>query len=186
MNLQFFAIIDSFRFKKPHTTLDKFVNTYILVENMEDWKYSQRWEMQKVYDQIYLGPYSVAKNQELLQSNNITHILCIRDVEETQFIKPFHPSLFQYSVVDCKNSQMESIIQKFATVSKWIDEVVKKGGNVLVHCVGGISRAPCFVIAYLMEYHNMSFDVAYQTVQSKRFCINPIESFFGQLKVFFG
>jgi serine/threonine/tyrosine-interacting protein len=150
---------------------------------MEDWKYSQRWEMQEVFPSIFLGPYSAAKSKSTLQQAQITHILCIRDQQETSFIKPYFPTEFQYEILECKNSQFENLIPMFPAVSEMMDGVLNKGGRILVHCVGGISRAPCFVIAYLMERQGMTFDQAYTTVQNKRFCINPTEAFFGQMKV---
>jgi serine/threonine/tyrosine-interacting protein len=150
---------------------------------MEEWRYGQRWEMQHIINGIYIGPYSAAKQLSLLQSEQITDILIVRDIGEVTFIKPYFPTNFKYEIIDCKNSQFENLIQKFPIVSKYIHQVVQNQGRILIHCVGGISRAPCFVIAYLMEYLEMSFEQAYQTVQNKRFCINPVEGFFGQLKV---
>jgi serine/threonine/tyrosine-interacting protein len=150
---------------------------------MEDWNYSQRWEMQEVFPGIFVGPYTSAKSKVKLQMAEITHILCIRDQQETSFIKPYFPTEFQYEILECKNSQFENLIPMFPAVSDMIDDVVRNGGKILVHCVGGISRAPCFVIAYLMERQGMTFDQAYSTVQNKRFCINPTEAFFGQMKV---
>ncbi|KAJ3204800.1 hypothetical protein HK099_001020 [Clydaea vesicula] len=47
----------------------------------------------------------------------------------------------------------------------------------------GISRAPAFVIAYLIEALEMSYYEAYLIVQNKRFCINPNEGYKLQLRV---
>jgi len=47
----------------------------------------------------------------------------------------------------------------------------------------GISRSPAFVIAYLMESNNISYEEAFKLVKSKRFCIKPNMGFELQLKV---
>ncbi len=40
--------------------------------------------------------------------------------------------------------------------------------NILVHCLAGVSRSVSLVLAYLIKHKNMSYEVAYQTVKSKR------------------
>lgn len=148
----------------------------------QEWQYSQRWEMQEVHPGIFIGPYSSAKDLDSLLQHGITHILCIRDQQETSFIKPFHPSKFSYEILELKNSQFENVIPVFEPVSNYIDSVLENNNRLLVHCVGGISRAPTLVIAYLMG-KGQTFEEAYTQVQTRRFCINPCDGFLGQLRV---
>ncbi|KAJ3258622.1 hypothetical protein HK103_003410 [Boothiomyces macroporosus] len=70
----------------------------------------------------------------------------------------------------------------FYDCSLKINEIVNQGGRVLVHCLGGISRAPAFVIAYLMDLRNIDYEEAFALVQDVRYCINPIENFKVQLR----
>ena len=72
------------------------------------------------------------------------------------------------------NNLLETTLE---TIKKYIDE--NKG--VLVHCRAGVSRSASIVIAYLMKYHNLSFNQAHEYVRTKRPIINPNVGFISQL-----
>lgn len=101
---------------------------------------------------IYISSYKSAKNKTELQENGITHILMVKDEKET-YIQPSFPDLFIYQQVLLQNSPFESLTRLLHPVGLWIRNVVH-GDNVsplgnenrlLIHCVGGISRAPAIV-----------------------------------------
>ncbi|KAI8899290.1 serine/threonine/tyrosine-interacting protein [Globomyces pollinis-pini] len=147
----------------------------------ENWRYEQRNEMQEVYPGLFVGPYLAAKNLPELKRNGITHIVCIRDGQEL-YMKPFYPNEFQYEIVQLSNSSFENLIPHLGKLNQLMYQTLNSGGRILVHCTGGISRAPAIIIGYLMECCGMSFDNAYNRIQEIRFCINPLEIFKVQLK----
>ena len=55
-------------------------------------------------------------------------------------------------------------------------------GNVLVHCMAGVSRSVSVVIYYLMKKYFENFDKTFAFVKSKRPIANPNDSFKGQLQ----
>lgn len=61
----------------------------------------------------------------------------------------------------------------------------RKNGNVLVHCMAGVSRSPSMVIAYLMSLPQHSFESAMKLVKSKRPCISPYDGFLTEIKQYF-
>ena len=67
----------------------------------------------------------------------------------------------------------------------FIDEALQNGGRVLVHCNGGISLSPAFVVMYVMQYYQMNWEDALHTVQNRRYCISPNGGFLTQIKVRF-
>jgi protein-tyrosine phosphatase len=75
------------------------------------------------------------------------------------------------------------LIPQFPTATKLFNNALASGGKVLACCMGGMSRSPTFVIAYIMETFRVDFIRAYHFVQGKRLCINPNEGFKSQLKV---
>ncbi|KAL7568045.1 hypothetical protein ACA910_020765 [Epithemia clementina (nom. ined.)] len=53
--------------------------------------------------------------------------------------------------------------------------------SVLVHCMAGVSRSTSVVLAYLIEYENMSLEDAYVLVKQRRPEIYPNDGFWAQL-----
>uniref|UniRef100_A0A2R8PB68 Serine/threonine/tyrosine-interacting protein n=1 Tax=Callithrix jacchus TaxID=9483 RepID=A0A2R8PB68_CALJA len=128
---------------------------------------------QEILPGLFLGPYSSAMKSKLpiLQKHGITHIICIRQNIEANFIKPNFQQLFRYLVLDIADNPVENIIRFFPMV-----------GKVLVHGNAGISRSAAFVIAYIMETFGMKYRDAFAYVQERRFCINPNAGFVHQLQ----
>ncbi|XP_058149405.1 serine/threonine/tyrosine-interacting protein isoform X2 [Dasypus novemcinctus] len=67
-------------------------------EDAEEWTYPMRREMQEILPGLFLGPYSSAMKSKLpiLQKHGITHIICIRQNIEANFIKPNFQQLFSF------------------------------------------------------------------------------------------
>lgn len=140
--------------------------------------------MQEIIPGLYLGPYSAAIKSQLpcLLQSGITHIICVRQDIEANFIKPNFPDKFKYLVLNIADTATENIIQHFHKVRTFIDEALNSGGRILVHGNAGISRSAALVLAYLMEKYGLSQTRAYTIVQQRRFCINPNEGFMAQLR----
>ncbi|XP_045185621.2 serine/threonine/tyrosine-interacting protein-like isoform X2 [Mercenaria mercenaria] len=142
-----------------------------------------RRDMQEIIPGLFLGPYAAAMKSKkaCLQQHNITHIVCIRQSIEANFIRPNFPDLFRYLVLDIADVSTENIIQYIPQVRDFIDSCYDCGGKVLVHGNAGISRSATLVIGYIMEKYGLSYKNAYVYVQQRRFCINPNEGFSQQL-----
>ncbi|XP_022598922.1 serine/threonine/tyrosine-interacting protein isoform X2 [Seriola dumerili] len=153
-------------------------------EDLLDWAYPMRREMQEILPGLFLGPYSAAMKSKLpiLERQGITHIVCVRQDIEANFIKPNFPHTFRYLVLDIADNPVENIIRFFPTTKEFIDSCLATGGKVLVHGNAGISRSAALVIAYLMETFGMKYRDAFSHVQERRFCINPNVGFVHQLQ----
>lgn len=143
---------------------------------------------QEVVPGLFLGPYSAASrsNLQTLLDHKITHIICVRQAIEANFIRAnfldkfkyesfqrvclefsffcclgisfiiFLYSLRRYLVLDIADTATENIIQHFQKVKLFIDEGLESGGRVLVHGNAGISRSAALVLAYVMETYELS------------------------------
>ncbi|XP_070760495.1 serine/threonine/tyrosine-interacting protein isoform X1 [Enoplosus armatus] len=153
-------------------------------EDLLDWAYPMRREMQEILPGLFLGPYSAAMKSKLpiLERQGVTHIVCVRQDIEANFIKPNFPHTFRYLVLDIADNPVENIIRFFPTTKEFIDSCLATGGKVLVHGNAGISRSAALVIAYLMETFGMKYRDAFSHVQERRFCINPNVGFVHQLQ----
>ncbi|MGH0177847.1 UNVERIFIED_CONTAM: hypothetical protein FKN15_076405 [Acipenser sinensis] len=84
-------------------------------EETLDWAYPMRREMQEILPGLFLGPYSAAMKSKLpvLEKLGITHIVCVRQDIEANFIKPNFPQKFRYLVFDIADNPVENIIRYF-------------------------------------------------------------------------
>ncbi|NP_001089533.1 serine/threonine/tyrosine-interacting protein A [Xenopus laevis] len=153
-------------------------------EEAEDWAYPMRREMQEILPGLFLGPYSAAMKSKLsvFQKCGITHVICIRQNIEANFIKPNFQQLFRYLVLDIADNPVENIIRFFPMSKEFIDGCLQTGGKVLIHGNAGISRSAALVIAYIMETFGIKYRDAFTYVQERRFCINPNAGFVHQLQ----
>uniref|UniRef100_A0A670HPN6 Serine/threonine/tyrosine interacting protein n=1 Tax=Podarcis muralis TaxID=64176 RepID=A0A670HPN6_PODMU len=164
-------------------------------------------DSEEILPGLFLGPYSSAMKSKLpiLQKHGITHVICIRQNIEANFIKPNFQQLFSppcttktalesppafwsrelqrgYLVLDIADHPIENIIRFFPTTKAFIDGSLQTGGKVLVHGNAGISRSAALVIAYIMETFGVKYRDAFTYVQERRFCINPNAGFVHQLQ----
>uniref|UniRef100_A0A8D3DY90 Tyrosine-protein phosphatase domain-containing protein n=1 Tax=Scophthalmus maximus TaxID=52904 RepID=A0A8D3DY90_SCOMX len=158
-------------------------------EELLDWAYPMRREMQEILPGFFLGPYSAAMKSKLpiLERQGITHIVCVRQDIEANFIKPNFPHTFRYLVLDIADNPVENIIRFFPTTKEFIDSCLATGGqssavNVTLGLLFILSLSAALVIAYLMETFGMKYRDAFSHVQERRFCINPNVGFVHQLQ----
>jgi len=150
----------------------------------KEWRYEMRRECQEIIPGLLLGPFQVSKDLATLQSLGVTHILCIRDPKEAFLVKPRFPDHFRYLVLDVADNDEQNLIGIFNGPKQFIYEAINAGGTVLVHCNGGISLSPTFVILFIMQHRSLSYTDALHYVQNKRYCISPNTGFMAQLKEF--
>ncbi|CAO3591521.1 unnamed protein product [Absidia cylindrospora] len=50
--------------------------------SLDDWQYEMRREIQELLPGLYLGPFNICRDIQLLQSLGVTHILSILDSSE--------------------------------------------------------------------------------------------------------
>lgn len=148
-----------------------------------EWKYEMRRECQEILPGLYLGPFVASKSLETLQSLGITHIVCIRDEKEAFSVRPRFPDVIQYLVLDVQDNEEQNLIRLFPQAKRFIDEALSGvGSKVLVHCNGGISLSPAFVVMFVMQYYQISWEEALHLVQNRRYCISPNGGFLTQIK----
>ncbi|THV03828.1 phosphatases II [Dendrothele bispora CBS 962.96] len=147
-----------------------------------EWRYEMRRECQEILPGLLLGPFVASKSLPTLQSLGVTHIVCIRDAKEAFSVRPRFPDHFIYLVLDVEDNEEQNLIRLFPRAKAFIDEAISKGGKVLVHCNGGISLSPAFVVMFVMQHYSLSWEDALHMVQNRRYCISPNGGFLTQIK----
>lgn len=122
---------------------------------------------------LFLGNATAATNEKWLKDNDIDKIL---NVTPYDYQYPDAVQVVQVPHID--NDHHLTQVKMYKKLPHMIDLVrtwLKEGKNVLVHCKAGVNRSPTVVIAYLVQYHDMSVQDATKLVREQR----PAAYFFG-------
>ncbi|CAD8183944.1 unnamed protein product [Paramecium pentaurelia] len=127
---------------------------------------------------LYLGNIESASSLENLKRHKIKGVLsiCMNKI-------PFdvQTSLQHYLHIYLEDCESENIARHFENSNQFIDKA-RQSGNVLVHCMAGISRSATLVAAYLMKKNNMSAQDAIRLLERKRWQVYPNNGFLRQLQ----
>lgn len=79
------------------------------------------------------------------------------------------PDVLSYRIpVNDDPSDNQTMLQHFPTVVAAIDDVLKYGNGVLVHCRAGMQRSAAVVAAYTMWKKGMTADQAFEYINSRK------------------
>jgi len=137
------------------------------------------WIPSFIDEGLYLGSYTAAKNREFLQERSITHVLIVGSG-----LQALHKDICEYKIINIQDIETEDITEHLVAIIDFIENVVQKKSNVLVHCAAGVSRSGSAVIAYIMHKYKLNYNDARQRVAKRRPCVSPNTGFEKQLIAF--
>ncbi|CAD8110340.1 unnamed protein product [Paramecium sonneborni] len=127
---------------------------------------------------IYLGNIESASSLENLRRHRINGVLsiCMNKI-------PFQvqTQLQNYQHIYLEDCESENISRHFESSNQFIERA-RQSGNVLIHCMAGISRSATLVAAYLMKKNNMSAQDSLKLLEKKRWQVYPNNGFLRQLQ----
>lgn len=125
---------------------------------------------------LYVGNYRDSKDYSQLDKYGITHIVAIHDAA-----RRLHPDK-HYLCVLASDSPDENITQYFTLCNDFIHAARLRDGNVLIHCLAGMSRSVTVAVAYIMSVTSLSWKEALKVVRAGRSVANPNSGFQRQLQ----
>lgn len=154
--------------------------------------------MSEIAPRLFLGSLRDAKNTDAIRDNGITHILsCVdersleRFVREEKGMVSWHPTLegvFTHHTdtgirlgIPANDHPQQNLSVYFRLAAEFIHEARQNGGNVLVHCMAGISRSSTLCVAYLLGTCDWDMLKIINAIRAKRSQIEPNAGFFMQL-----
>ncbi|XP_013379348.1 dual specificity protein phosphatase 3 [Lingula anatina] len=126
----------------------------------------------EVYPGIFLGDHSLAKNKEELVSLGITHLL--NAAEGTKFNQIstnqeyYQDVNIKYFGIHGQDVMTFKLSKYFKEAADFIDECLKSGGKIYVHCFEGVSRSATLVTSYLMLKQGQTAVDALTLLRQKR------------------
>jgi len=116
--------------------------------------------------ELFLGGVSAAENINFLKENKILAVLTILLERDVSFDKSnLYIDHLVFKVFDEGNV---TLYPYFNEAYNFIDNHLKKGESVLVHCFGGITRSATIVISYIMLKNKLKYAEAFDLVKEKR------------------
>jgi protein-tyrosine phosphatase len=88
----------------------------------------------------------------------------------------------QYKIIEVTDEDSSHLLPHFDECVDFIQRAIADGGNILVHCLAGVSRSATIVAAYLMKVDGLGLDEALQHIRKRRPLINPNPGFISQLR----
>jgi len=156
-----------------------------IIEEQPSTKKKSNDPFNEVFANLYVGDRHTAKNLELLKQLGITHVLNAAHGNglfhyvntSAKFYEAHGIKFMGVHAINKKKFQMEL---HFEQTANFIDEAIKNGGKVLVHCMRGVSRSATLALAYLISKQNMTPQQALTTVRTRR-KVEPNNGFLQQL-----
>ncbi|XP_059607779.1 dual specificity protein phosphatase 15 isoform X2 [Phlebotomus argentipes] len=134
--------------------------------------------MNKVLPGLYVGNYRDSKDPQQLDRHGITHILAIHDSP-----RRLHPDK-HYLCVMAADTPDQNLSQYFTVCNDFIHAARLRDGNVLIHCLAGMSRSVTVAVAYIMSVTPLTWREALKVVRAGRAVANPNLGFQNQLQEF--
>lgn len=134
--------------------------------------------MNRVLPGLYVGNFRDAKDSEQLKTYKITHIVSIHD-----FAKKIRDDI-EYKCVLASDTPEQDLAQFFPECIDFIHAARIKGGNVLVHCLAGVSRSVTVTAAYMMTVTDYGWKDCLNAIRGARTYANPNFGFQRQLQNF--
>lgn len=119
-----------------------------------------------------------------LGATGLTHVLTVMSYDEIADRNIEVPECLSWTIIPVEDSDENSLYPYFMDAIKLIDDVLNNRGRILVHCMGGISRSPTVVIAYIMWRLKLRLTAAIEYVKDRRDYIEPNWTFYGDLVQF--
>ncbi|XP_024940924.1 dual specificity protein phosphatase 15 isoform X2 [Cephus cinctus] len=135
-------------------------------------------QIKQVLPGLYVGNYRDSKDAAQLERYEITHILAIHDAA-----RRLHSDK-HYLCILAADTPDQNLSQYFSLCNDFIHAARLRGGNVLIHCLAGMSRSVTVAVAYIMSITNLSWKEALKVVRVGRAVANPNVGFQQQLQDF--
>ncbi|CAM9551893.1 unnamed protein product [Lampetra fluviatilis] len=125
---------------------------------------------------LLLGSQDVAQDIQTLQQHKVSHILNVAYGVDNAF-----PDSYIYKTVTMLDVPDTKLTNYFPECFDFISRAHEQGGELLVHCNAGVSRAASVVIGYLIQEDGLSFQDAFSLVKRARPAAHPNTGFMQQL-----
>jgi len=132
-------------------------------------------------NKLYLGNILSARSSRSLTERRISHII---SVCPDPIPAELPESGIAHMRISIEDVDYADLLSHLPAACRFIDQAMRDGGTVLVHCVQGLSRSAAVIAAYLMYSRRINATQALEIVRRAREQIWPNPGFQEQLILF--
>ena len=138
--------------------------------------------MNEIIPNLFLSNYKTVQNilYDEEPSFKMTHLLTV--AEELDLSKEASSQNIEYKKVPADDYDSFDLQSYFPEITEFIHKSLTNQGTIVVHCLMGVSRSATAVMAYLIRFHGLSSEEAFEKVKEKRTVVGPNDGFMIQLK----
>jgi len=136
----------------------------------------------RITENIFLGDIKAATDLNFLKKYNITRIVnCAAEIPNAFNYVSDEPAqgagAIKYLNVPIDDSPDVNPAKYFGVVDKFIQDGIRRGEKILIHCAAGISRSATLLASHLMVKFKISDDEALRMLRDIRPQVNPNSGF---------
>ena len=126
-------------------------------------------ESSKIIDRLYLGSCFNALNKSELIKKQINVIINVTNNINNYYENDLDITYYKFPIRDNNIDDITPILIKSFDI---IDNHLKNGDIILIHCYMGASRSASIIIYYLIKKYNLSYNYVKKFILQKRNIIN--------------
>lgn len=140
----------------------------------------------EIFPGLILGDATVAANISKLKQLKVTHLVNVAQDDMFSTIyrpgetNPYEDYGIQYFGIPADDDPSFDLSPFFESTANFIEDAIKSGGVVYVHCLFGISRSTTIVVSYLVQKRGLLVTDALKAVRLVR-RVYPNKGFMQQL-----
>jgi protein-tyrosine phosphatase len=119
----------------------------------------------EIIPNLWIGSKGDSARASFFKKHNIR--LVVNATANLPFKAPADVARYRIPVDDSPREN-DTMLRHFPTVVPMIDDVLRHGHGVLVHCHAGMQRSAATVAAYLMWKRGLTADEALEAINSKK------------------
>jgi len=140
----------------------------------------------EIFPGLLLGDATVAANITKLKQLKVTHVVNVAQEDMFSTIyrpgekNPYEDYDIKYFGIPADDDPSFDLSPFFESTANFIEDGIKSGGVVFVHCLFGISRSTTIVVSFLMQKRKLLVTDALKAVRLVR-RVHPNRGFMQQL-----
>ena len=106
----------------------------------------------EIVPHLFISNWYASNDINFIQNKNIRAVITLENTYKPQYILDYYKNNnIDFMDIGINDDPKENIYQYFDSTFEFINNHIRRGENVLVHCAAGISRSASIIIHYIIR-----------------------------------